>query len=193
MIVGLKKVKSIKTMFKLGLLYGILGLFLLTVIGCENDLETIRKITFKPNDPSERTRDLELVYTDSGYAQIQLRATLAETYYTPEKITKFKEGIIVDFFTKKVIVSSTLSANYGELLKDNQTVVRDSVKLCNIDQQQCLFTEELHWNQETQAMYTDKLVRVVAKDGVFYGDGITTTQDFKKYEFIRPRGTINLK
>ena len=180
-------------MFKLGLLYGILGLFLLTVIGCENDLENIRKITFKPNDPSERTRDLELVYTDSGYAQIQLRATLAETFYTPEKITKFKEGIIVDFFTKKGIVSSTLSANYGELLKDNQTVVRDSVKLCNIDQQQCLYTEELHWNQETQAMYTDKLVRVVAKDGVFYGDGIRTTQDFKKYEFIRPRGTINLK
>ena len=180
-------------MFKSVLFYGILGLFLLTVIGCENDLETIRKITFKPNDPNERTRDLELIYTDSGYAQIQLRASLAETYYTPEKITKFKEGINVNFFTKKGIVSSKLTANYGELFQGNQTVVRDSVRLCNIDQQQCLFTKELHWNQETQAMYTDKLVKVVSKDGVFYGDGIRTTQDFKKYEFIRPRGTINLK
>ena len=180
-------------MLRLMLLYGFFSLTLFTIVGCENDFETIRKITFKPNDPNERTRDLELVYTDSGYAQIQLRATLAETYYTPEKITKFKEGINVDFFTKKGIVSSTLSAYYGELLQNNQTVVRDSVKLCNINQQQCLYTQELHWNQETQAMYTDKLVRVVAKDGVFYGDGIRTTQDFKKYEFIRPRGTINLK
>jgi len=180
-------------MFKLVFFYGILGLFLLTIIGCENDLETIRKITFKPNDPNERTRDLELIYTDSGYAQIQLHASLAETYYIPEKITKFKEGINVNFFTKKGIVSSNLTANYGELLQGNQTVVRDSVKLCNISQQQCMYTEELHWNQETQAMYTDKLVRVVSNDGVFYGDGIRTTQDFKKYEFLRPRGTINLK
>ena len=101
-------------MLRLMLLYGFFILTLFTIVGCENDFETIRKITFKPNDPNERTRDLELVYTDSGYAQIQLRATLAETYYTPEKITKFKEGINVDFFTKKGIVSSTLSANYGE-------------------------------------------------------------------------------
>ena len=180
-------------MLRLRWSYGLIFTLLITTIGCENDLETIRKITFKPNDPNERTRDLELVYTDSGYAQIQLHAPLAETYYTPEKTTKFKEGVRVDFFTKKGIVSSTLDANYGELFQNNQTVVRDSVKLCNVNQQQCLYTEELHWNQETQAMYTDKLVRVVAKDGVFYGDGIRTTQDFKKYEFIRPRGTINLK
>jgi LPS export ABC transporter protein LptC len=180
-------------MLRLFVFYGIVALYLQLTFSCENDLDTIRKLTFKPNDPNERTRDLELVYTDSGYAQIQLRATLAETYYIPEKITKFKEGVRVEFFTKKGVVSSTLDANYGELLQNNQTVVRDSVKLCNVNQQQCLYTEELHWNQETQAMYTNKLVRVVAKDGVFYGDGIRTTQDFKKYEFIRPRGTINLK
>jgi hypothetical protein len=62
----------------------------------------------------------------------------------------------------------------------------------NINNKQILETEELIWNQATQAVNSSKPVTVITKDGRFYGDGIKTTSDFSEYQFIKPRGTLNL-
>ena len=72
-------------------------LFLATGIlfSCVNDLETIKKVSYKSTDPDERTRDLHVLYTDSGYAKIEVDATLAETYSKPEPVIKFMH--IIDY------------------------------------------------------------------------------------------------
>lgn len=160
---------------------------------CENDLEEIKKVTEVPGAPEERTRDLELIYSDSGQVKVLLNASLAESYYKPSHIIKFKEGVKLRFFNPDGSIKTILTAKYGEIIQsDGNMILRDSVVMKNVNKQRQLETEELILNQTSQAINSTKLVVVKTKDGRFFGDGIKTTSDFSEYQFIKPRGTLNL-
>ena len=47
---------------------------------CVNDLDSIQKVTYDPKAPDEVTKNLRVFYTDSGYARVEIFASLAETY-----------------------------------------------------------------------------------------------------------------
>ncbi len=175
--------------------YLILGAFLFFIfISCENDLSTIKKVSFKPTDPDERTSNVHMIQTDSGFAKIELKAKLSETYYKPKTRIKFRKGIEITLYNQAGKVESVLSSMYGEIIQETgQMKFKDSVRLRNIKENQILETEELHWNQNTQAVFTDKSVIVKSSDGsLFYGDGIKTSLDFKQYEFIKPKGKFKI-
>ncbi|TXI84101.1 MAG: LPS export ABC transporter periplasmic protein LptC [Crocinitomicaceae bacterium] len=162
--------------------------------GCVNDLDSIRKVTFKATDPDERTRNLKVIYTDSGYARVQVFANLAETYSKPEAVTKLKEGVKVNFFNEKGEIVSVLTAMYGEIQQDKGTMfVRDSVRLFNYKKNQRLETEQLFWNQRDSSIYSENAVVVRTPEAVLFGQGIRTKQDFSYYEFLKPKGKISVQ
>lgn len=161
---------------------------------CVNDLETIKKVSSKSSDPDERTKNLHVFYTDSGYAKVEVFAKLAETYSKPEALVKLKDGIEVRFFNEKGEIVSVLTALYGEIRQAKGTMfVRDSVQLFNAKKKQRLETEELFWNQKDSTIFTDKLVTIRTPEALFYGKGVRTKQDFSTYEFIKPQGKIRIK
>lgn len=164
------------------------------LFSCVNDLETIKKVSYKSTDPDERTRNLHVLYTDSGYAKIEVNATLAETYSKPNPVIKLKDGIKVNFFDDEGKIVSILTALYGEIHQNKGTMfVRDSVQLYNREKNQRLETEELHWNQKDSTIFTEKLVRIRTPEALFFGKGVRTKQDFSVYEFIQPQGKILIK
>lgn len=188
MIDGLEKIRSIRF---LSFLYFLVAFLF---VSCENDLEEIKKVAEILGAPEERSKNLELIYSDSGQAKIYLTASLAESYYKPVYTIKFKDGVKVRFFNPDGTIKTILTAKYGEILQnEGKMIARDSVVMQNLNKRQQMETEELIWNQSSQAITSEKLVVVKTKDGRFYGDGIVTTSDFTRYEFLKPRGTINLK
>jgi LPS export ABC transporter protein LptC len=187
MIVGLRKIKLIN---KLSYLFFILSIS----IGCENGFDEIKKVADVPGAPEERTENLELIYSDSGKVKVLLNASLAESYYKPIHTIKFKDGVKVRFFNPDGSVKTILTAKYGEIVQnEGKMIARDSVVMKNQNKHQQMETEELIWNQSNQAIQSSKFVVVKTQDGRFYGDGIITSSDFNEYEFIKPRGTLNLK
>jgi LPS export ABC transporter protein LptC len=189
MIVGLEKIKLISSIYRL-----LFFIFLFCITSCENTLEEIKKVSDVPGAPEERTTNLELIYSDSGQAKIYLNAALAESYYKPVHTIKFKDGVKVRFYNPDGTIKTILTAKYGEIIQnEGKMIARDSVVMSNLNQNQQLLTEELIWTQQTQAINSSKFVTVKTKGGLFYGDGIITTADFNQYEFIKPRGTLNLK
>ena len=172
----------------------IVFLFIVPFTSCVNDLDTIRKITYKSTDPDDRTRDLVILYNDSGYAKIQVFAKIAETYTKPTQVTKLKDGLRVNFFSEDGEIVSILTALYGEIHQNDGTMlVRDSVVLYNVEKKQRLETEELHWNQKDSSIFTNKAVVVKKHNLILFGQGIKTKQDFTEYEFLQPRGSMDLK
>lgn len=163
-------------------------------ISCENDLNTIKKVSFKPTDPDERTLNIHMIQTDSGFAKIELKSKLSETYHKPTMHIKFREGIEITLYNQAGKAESILTSLYGEIFQETgEMLFKDSVRLRNLTQNQSLETEELHWNQNSQAVFTEKNVIVRSDDGsLFYGDGIKTSLDFKQYEFIKPKGKFKL-
>lgn len=160
---------------------------------CVNDLESIQKVTFDPKAPDEVTKNLRVFYTDSGYARVEVFASLAETFSKPVAITKLQDGLKVNFFSENGEIVSTLTALYGEINYANGTFfVRDSVQLVNYKKKQRMETEALYWNQRDSSIYTTSNVVVRSPKGILYGDGIRTKQNFSEYEFLKPYGKISL-
>ena len=180
---------------KIYILLVIYLLSLLIIYSCENDLEAIQKITFDTNTPDETTKDLHIMISDSGYAKVEIIATLAETFRNKTHITKVKDSLRVNFFNDKGKVISTLFALYGEINFTNGTIiVKDSVRLYNFQNKQMLETEALYWNQRDSTIYSLSQIIVRSPKGIVIGkDGIKTTQEFNKYELLKPEGKIQIE
>ncbi len=173
----------------------LLFLFILSAFfySCENDLETIKKITFNEKSPDETTKNLKMIYSDSGYAQIEIYAAIAETYRSKESITKVKDSLRVNFFSETGEVLSTLSARYGEInFTQGKIFVRDSVRLYNFAKKQTLETEALYWNQKDSSIYSLSQVIIKSPKGIVLGDGIRTNSSFSKYVLLKPTGKVEL-
>lgn len=170
------------------------SIFILLFFSCENDLETIKKITFDAKSPDETTKNLKMIYSDSGYAKVEIYAALAETYRSKESITKIKDSLRVNFFSERGEVVSTLSARYGEINYSKGTIlVRDSVRLFNFAKKQTLETEALFWNQKDSSIYSLSQVIIKSPKGIVLGDGIKTNQSFSKYVLLKPSGRLELE
>lgn len=163
------------------------------LFSCVNNLDDIERVTYSSDDPDEVSQDIEILYTDSGYAQVRITAVLAETDKAPKHVTRLKDGLRVDFFEADGNIGSTLTALYGEVDYGTGLIfVKDSVVLYNYEKEQWLETEELFYNQNDSTIFTDKYV-VVKKDrkGIIgSGDGIRTRQLFSKYTIIKPEAKI---
>ncbi|NRA10471.1 MAG: LPS export ABC transporter periplasmic protein LptC [Crocinitomicaceae bacterium] len=159
------------------------------LFSCVNDLDTIQKVTFDDKAPEEVMANAEVLISDSGLAQFRIHAVLAETYKMPERITKIKDGVTVDFFSPEGKIVSKLTAQYAEINhRTGLMFVRDSVVLRNINKNQFLETEELFFNQRDSSIYTDRNVIVKRNGKVGTGSGIRTTQSFSSYKVTDPVG-----
>ena len=160
---------------------------------CVNDLESIKKVTFLPDDPDEKTSELYVTYTDSGYAKIRVYAKLAESFTLPKPVMKFKDGVRVEFYNEDGSLSSILTALYGEIdEKNGKMLVRDSVQLFNPVKNQRMETEVLYWNRTDSTIFSDKMVMVRTPKSLFFGTGIRTKQDFSTYTFLKPQGRMDI-
>lgn len=164
------------------------------LFSCENDMDAIERVTYDEQAPDEVTEDLNIIYTDSGYAQVRIKAALTETVKTPKHITRLKDGLRVDFFNDTGGVSSTLTAIYGEVdYNTGMMFVRDSVVLYNYEKQQTLETEELFYNRADSTIFTKKycVVKKKGKGITGSGMGIITKQTFDYYKITKPEGSFD--
>ena len=159
------------------------------LFSCVNDLDTVKKVTYNPNAPDDVTENLSMYYTDSGYARVNVYAKIAETYSKPEHITKLKDEVKVDFYDEHGIVTTSLTAKYGEVnFTTGQMFVEDSVRLWNRKDKRELRTKRLTWNQRDSTIFSNDDVVVKSPKGIGYGTSIKTKQDFSYYKLTEPRG-----
>lgn len=156
---------------------------------CTNDLDTIKRITFDPKAPDDVTKNLEVYYTDSGYAKVKIYAAIAENFSKPVHITKLKDKLKVDFFDEEGKITSSLTAKYGEInYSTGMMFVQDSVRLWNHADKREMRTNKLFWNQKDSTIYSNEKVTVNSPKGTGYGTSITTKQDFSYYKLSNPQG-----
>lgn len=160
---------------------------------CVNDINKVKKITTHPNNPEETSEFLHIIYTDSGMAQIEIFARIAETYNQPKQVTQFKDGLKVRFYNEDGEVESELTSRYGQI--DNTSgniIVKDSVQLVNIAEKKTLKTEILYWNKTGDSIYTNKPVVITSPDMILSGVGAWTTPTFDTAQFYKPTAKIYL-
>ena len=176
----------------------ILRLFFLSTLGlsnlsCENDTQSIARITNEDNAPIEIIRNLETLYSDSGIVKVKVKAPLLEKLLIPKPVTRLPAGIEIEFYDNHLKVISHLTAkNAVHYDKEGKWIATNDVVVINEKKEQ-LNTEKLIWDEKTGKLTSDVLVKITTAEEVIIGKGFEADQNFNQYKIFQPQGQFTIK
>lgn len=134
--------------------------------------------------PVQESWNSDFKVTEDGVLKAIVYAKRTRKYN--DKRETEMDTLKIDFYDEFGIKTTTLTSLFGKI--DDQTknmFARDSVVAINEDGV-TLETEELHWNNKTKRITTDKFVTISTKDEIIQGYGFESDQNLKNYEIFEP-------
>jgi LPS export ABC transporter protein LptC len=141
--------------------------------------------------PSEQGKQVEILYTDSGFVQVRITAPVMNhfTFNVPEPYTEMPNGVFIEFFNDSGKVKATMKADYAiRYERTKRTETRKNVKVVNVNGE-ILNTDKLNWDEATHKIYTDAFVKITTKKDILQGTGMEANEDFTEYEIRNISGT----
>lgn len=170
----------------------IAGLLLAALVGCQEKQQEAPPVMY--TGPLIETDNVVTLLSDSARLHVRLTSPLEQRFENSDIL--YPKGATVTFYDKPgKLVINTLFAKWVKFDNAKQLyIMRGTVKVANVPQQQTLNTEELFYNRSQQKIYTDSamFVRVQTPTEVLTGYGLTANQDFSRYGIHRPVGTFTL-
>lgn len=161
---------------------------------CENDIEEVQKLSAKVDSAIVSAKHIEMKYTINGKLQVHMTAPELNRYVEQggKIYTDFPKGMHLTFFNDEGVESSTLKANYSIYWESDGIWEAEFDVVATNDKGEQLNTEYLIWHQNEEKISTDRDVKMTTTDGVIYGDGFISNQDFTSWEVINGRGVIDI-
>tara|TARA_E500000178_G_scaffold209078_1_gene206373 strand:- start:333 stop:905 length:573 start_codon:yes stop_codon:yes gene_type:complete len=175
------------------LLFAVIPLFIIGSCKKANVQEFIEKFEIPDSFQVEIAHNVELQYADSGVLNAKIFADTMKRYpLVDSPYLELIGGVKANFYDKKgKSVISSLHSEYGKSQEESQIItVQDQVVLTNI-KDETLLTSELHWNQKSKKIYTDKFVTIIRNQDTINGIGLESNETFSKYSIKRIKGQIN--
>lgn len=159
---------------------------------CENDLEAVNALFSKDQIKIEEARDVQLLYSDSAVVRVRVSGPkmLRHVDHSQPK-EEFPEGILIEFLRSgSNKTQGSLTAKYAIRLENqSKVIVRDSV-VWKSGKGEKLLTSELIWDDQRKMVHTNRFVKIIKPDEVFYGHGFEADQDFNYWKIINPTGRM---
>jgi len=180
------------------ILFPVSGIFfLLTIVffsGCGNSADRVAMLTHAPTGPSMSTKNVEVIFSDSGKVQAKLTSVLMNQYNNPEPYMEFPKGFHVVMYDSALRVETTISANYGKRLENTRIMeAKGNVVVRNELKKQQLNTEQLTWDEHRKMIYSNLPVKITTPDKTLYGDGLESNESFSRYQFRNVHGQMLVK
>lgn len=168
--------------------FWILGL----VLGGISCRESISPETIELYDgPINEATDIVLIHSDSAVLRSEIRAPKQLEFKNGD--LQFPEGIEIKFFTVQGVLETTMRADRGFFMKDENLYRGEgNVQIQNLIKDQRLQTEEIFWNQAQKKIYTDKFVTIQEKQTLFNGTGMEADDSFSNYQLKKVRDSRTL-
>ncbi|WP_226389588.1 LPS export ABC transporter periplasmic protein LptC [Penaeicola halotolerans] len=164
-------------------------LFLMPLLACESD-ESEFPVAY--TGPLSEATNVELIFSDSAIVRINL--TAARKVDLQNGDSEFPEGIFIKFYGKDGELSSTIKADKGYFIKEENLYRGEGdVVVINLAKDEKLFSEELFWSPKEKKIYTERAVRIESQTGLILGEGLITDENFTDYQIFKIRdGDVEL-
>lgn len=175
----------------IAILCGIAMLF-----SCETNFDEINNFLEDKNLPIAVTKNVALVYTDSGYVKNKLKTPLLLNFENRKKqpYKEFPKGLIITRFDKNGD-STRVSANYA--ITYNKTKIaelRENVIIYNYTKKLTMKTSLLYWDQIENYFFSNKKsILTSPKDTVVGIEGFDSNTDLTNATMINNSGTLYVK
>lgn len=166
----------------------------LTFSFCKNDKEKIRALTPPIERPTQKSKDIIILYSDSAKLKATLKATQMITYDKNQNnpFIFFPNNIEIIFYNDIQVPTSTLTANQAVYFtKTQKAYLKYNVNFIN-DKKEHLITENLIWDQQTGKITSDKAVKIITPTQIINGYGIECEEDFSEYTIKNITGIIQI-
>ncbi|MBI9067810.1 MAG: LPS export ABC transporter periplasmic protein LptC [Salinivirgaceae bacterium] len=178
---------KIKTPFFIGVL--------IFFASCKNDIQEVKEITSTHDTAIMSAKNIEMHYTTNGINNMKMISPLLNRYLEngESSYSEFPKGLEIFFYDEEGKVTSSLKANYSIYFeKEGKWEAKYDVEAIN-EKGEKLNTEYLVWLSDEHKIYSDQFVKVTNSDGIIYGDGFESNEDFTSWEVINGRGVINIE
>lgn len=160
-------------------------LLLMMLLSCgEKEIEEETEVEKEgENIPIMEFTEVSASFSQSSTIRVKIKAPLQHQYKSNDE--SYPQGVFLEFFDSLGRKTTTLEADSGfHEASDDSYRVRGNVVVINLEENQKLETEILHWSQVKREIYTDTLtpVKIITKDEVIEGNGMTAKQDFSEFE-----------
>ena len=161
------------------------------LISCTNDTKLVQEFVSDEQQPIEQIKGAELLHTENGKVKVKLVASSIERFQDIQPALIFYDYLEVYFYNDSSQLQSTLMANYASIDEEKKIMMaQNNVILISRDDKK-LETDELIWDEKNNKIYTDKKVKITTGKEVVYGEGFTSTPDFKQYSITKIHGTFD--
>ena len=166
------------------------------LFSCGNDFKTVTDFLADKNLPISVTKNVNLVYTDSGYVKNKLFTPLRLGFDNREKhpYQEFPEGIKIINFDKKGD-STTIIADYAiTYSKTEISEIKGNVIVLNHKEHIKLMTEQLFWDQKENYFYSIKKSILTTKQDTIIGqEGFDSKADLSNASMMNNSGILHSK
>lgn len=167
-----------------------LFLFILLLSWSCSQQETAKPVAYA--GPLREMENVDMFYTEKQTLKVKLQAKKIFEFQNGDR--EFPEGIYLEFYDEKGILTSTLRANTAFYFKtEEKWRGRGKVEVKNIAKNEQLNTEELFWKPDTKRIFTDKFVTIKQQTEILYGTGLDAAQDLSDYTISKPEGEFDVK
>jgi len=160
---------------------------------CETSFNEINDFLADKNLPIAVTKNISMVYTDSGYVTNKLKAPLLYNFENRKKqpYKEFPQGIQVIVFNKQGD-STTIIANYAiSYDKTKISEIRDNVIILNHTKKLKLKTSQLYWDQKENYFFSNKKsILTSPKDTIVGLEGFDSNADLTNATMLNNSGTL---
>ena len=165
--------------------------FLVVLISCTNDPKLVQEFVSDIQQPNEQIKGAELLHTENGKLKVRVLAISIERFQDIQPSLIFSDHLEVYFYNDSSQLQSTLMADYASIDEDKKIMIaQNNVTLISSEDKK-LETDELIWDETKNKIYTDKKVKITTGKDVIYGEGFTSTPDFKQYSITKIHGTFD--
>ena len=165
--------------------------FLVVLISCTNDPNLVQEFVSDKQQPIEQIKGAELLHTENGKVKVRVEAISIERFNNIQPALIFSDHLEVYFYNDSSQLQSTLMADYASIDdKKKIMLAQNNVILISNDDKK-LETDELVWDESKNKIYTDKKVKITTGKEVIYGEGFTSTPNFKQYSITKIHGTFD--
>jgi len=165
------------------------------LVSCNSDKqEIVDAVKDRNNTAKLHAQDITTVISDSGVTRYRISAPQWDIYDRADPpYWEFPYGVHFERFDLKLNIDANIHCQYAKYFMNEELWdLRGKVKATNI-RGELFETERLFWNQRTEKIYTDSVVKITRQSYIFNTIGFESNQTMTQYTFKKTTGIIAAK
>jgi LPS export ABC transporter protein LptC len=156
--------------------------------GCEHRIHPSVVDGLSVDDlPSQESWNSIIILSKDGNVSAVIHAGYI-AMYSDRKRTYLEEGVHVDFLDQEGNITSVITSDRGEVDELLQDLSAFGNVVLESDDGTVLKTEEIHYQDAADRVYTEKFVEITSPDETIYGYGLESDAGLKNYTIFRVTG-----